>query len=81
MTSPSPNRGNLEAIDRITPGDAHRLVVDGDAVLVDTRDSRYFGEAHAKGAISAPLDAISENPSATPLKDVDVDQAIILYCT
>jgi rhodanese-related sulfurtransferase len=81
MTSPSPKRGRLETIPRIPPGDAHRLVADGNAVLVDTRDSRYFREAHAEGAISAPLDAIREDPTATPLKDLRADQSIILYCT
>lgn len=81
MSSPSPDRRSLEAISRISPGGAHRLINDGDAVLVDTRDPRYFREAHATGAISASLDAIEKDPSATPLKDVGADQSIILYCT
>lgn len=81
MSSPNPGRRSLEAISRISPGDAHRLINDGDAVLVDTRVPRYIREAHAKGAISAPLDAIRDDPSATPLKDMGVDQSIILYCT
>ena len=81
VTSTSPDRGRLEAISRISPRDAHRLVAENGAVLVDTRDSRYFRETHAEGAISAPLDAIREDPSVTALKDVRADQAIILYCT
>jgi rhodanese-related sulfurtransferase len=51
------------------------------AVLVDTRERRFFEEAHARGAISVPLADIERNPRGSDLGSIPEDRAIILYCT
>jgi rhodanese-related sulfurtransferase len=81
MTTKAPNRRELGSIARVSPAEANRLVKDGKAVLVDTRDPRYYEEAHAQEAISVPLDDFRGGPSPASLKGVASDQTIILYCT
>lgn len=81
MSANAPSRSDLESIARASPAEANRLVEEGKAVLVDTRDLRYYEEAHAQGAISVPLDDFRGGPPPASLKGVAADQTIILYCT
>ena len=68
-------------IDPWSLGQANRLVKVGKAVLVDTRDPRYYEEAHAQPAISVPLDEFRGGSPPASLERVGADQTIILYCT
>jgi len=49
------SRKDLEGIPRISPAEAREMVEAGRAVLVDTRDPRYYTDAHALGSISVPF--------------------------
>jgi rhodanese-related sulfurtransferase len=67
LNEPAVTRKTLETIDRIAPADAHRLVEDGEAVLVDTRHPRFYREAHAAGAISNRIRSRTMPASASQL--------------
>jgi rhodanese-related sulfurtransferase len=81
MSTSAPNRRDLGSIARVSPAEANRLVKVGKAVLVDTRDLRYYEEAHAQPAISVPLDEFRGGSPPASLERVGADQIIILYCT
>jgi rhodanese-related sulfurtransferase len=81
MSTKAPNRRDLGSIARVSPAEANRLVKGGKAVLVDTRDPRYYEEAHAQPAISVPLDEFRGGSPPRSLERVGADQTIILYCT
>ena len=74
------DRGALETIPRIEPANARRLVEDGDAVLVDTRDPRFYAEAHATGAISVPFPELRRSPDHPAIRSLPEHQTIVLYC-
>jgi rhodanese-related sulfurtransferase len=74
-------RKELESIPRISSADARNLVDSGQGVLVDTRDERYYQEAHAVGAISVPLEEIQASAELSGLGSVRADQKLIFYCT
>jgi phage shock protein E len=80
MSEAAVTRKSLEAIRRITPAEARRLVEDGEGVLVDTRDRQFYREAHAAGAISVPFGDIRRSPDQPSLRSVPEGQTIILYC-
>jgi phage shock protein E len=80
MSEPRVTRKALETIQRIAPADARRLVEEGDAVLVDTRDGRFYEEAHAAGAISVPFGEIRRSTDHPALRSVPEGQTIVLYC-
>jgi rhodanese-related sulfurtransferase len=81
MSTKDPSRRDLGSIARISAAEANRLIREGKAVLVDTRDRRYYEEAHAQGAISVPIDDFRGGPPPASLEGVASDQTIILYCT
>lgn len=74
-------RKDLESVPKIRPAEARRLVEEGRAVLVDTRDRRYYEETHATGAISVPFAEIRRSPDQPSLRSVPDGLRIILYCT
>lgn len=80
MSEPRITRKTLESIRRVAPADANRLVEDGDAVLVDTRDRQFYEEAHAAGAISVPFGEIRRSANHPALRSVPNGQTIVLYC-
>ena len=80
MSEPGAPRKTLETIQRISPADARRLMEDGDAVLVDTRDRQFYRDAHAAGAISVPFSEIRRSPDHPALRSVPEGQMIVLYC-
>jgi Rhodanese-like domain len=81
MAKSTLTRREVSSIRRITPAEARALVEEDRAVLVDTRERRFFEEAHARGAISVPLADIERNPRGSDLGSIPEDRAIILYCT
>ena len=80
MNESAVNRKSLETIPRVAPADAHRLVEDGEAVLVDTRHPRFYRDAHAAGAISVPFEEIRRSPDQPALRSMPEGQTIVLYC-
>jgi rhodanese-related sulfurtransferase len=80
MNEQRETRGDLEMIRRIDPADARRLVDEGRAVLVDTRDRRFYDEAHATGALSVPFAEIRRSPDHPALRTIPASRIIVLYC-
>jgi phage shock protein E len=80
LIEPAVSRKTLETIRRIAPADARRLVEDGEAVLVDTRDRQFYEEAHADGAVSVPFGEIRRSADHPALRSVPESQTIVLYC-
>ncbi len=66
---------------RVTPEQAKPLVDRGKAVLVDTRSSDQFKQAHPVGAVSAPILEISDRTAHPLLAGLAADKELILYCT
>jgi len=59
---------------RIPVGEAHALVEQGEALLLDARDARLFDNAHIRGAVSLPLARVA--PGALP----EHPGLLIFYC-
>ena len=64
-------------VPRIAPRDVRALITAGeDVVIVDTRSARSYEISHIEGAISIPLEEITERHGELP-----EDHIIVLYCT
>jgi hypothetical protein len=63
-------------IPRLTAAEAYQAVLDGDAVLVDTRAESQFQVQRAAGSINIPID---QTESLIP--ELDPDTWYITYCT
>lgn len=75
---PSAAPPNTEAqVLRISVQEAKRALDAGQAVLVDVRSLRFYAAAHAKSAISLPLEKMENELDHLSL---DHDQWIITYC-
>lgn len=68
--------GPYPSVARITPEEAHAMVQNGEALLVDVRDQAAFEAGHAAGALSLP-----ESEVAGRMSELPPDQMIITYCT
>jgi len=67
---------NQDEIPRVTAEEAYQAVVDGEAVLVDTRSEVVFQSGHAAGAINIPVELTEQR-----LGELDPDTWYITYCT
>jgi len=56
--------------------EANQAVLDGEAVIVDTRSESQYQASHIAGAISVPIDQVEDR-----LDELDPDQWYITYCT
>jgi predicted sulfurtransferase len=65
-----------DQIPRITVNEANQAVLDGEAVIVDTRSESQYQASHIAGAISVPIDQVEDR-----LDELDPDQWYITYCT
>jgi rhodanese-related sulfurtransferase len=81
MTRSKLTHRELSSIRRIGAAEAQGLVEQDRAVLVDTRERRFFEEAHARDAISVPLADIERDQRRSGLGSIPEDRAIIFYCT
>ncbi|MER5434498.1 rhodanese-like domain-containing protein [Streptomyces sp. NPDC002588] len=54
------------SISRITATEAHLLVGDGTAVLVDVREPDEFAAGHAPGALHLPLSRLADGTAVLP---------------
>jgi rhodanese-related sulfurtransferase len=81
MSERRSTRAELTSIARVSPAEARDLIDGGRAVLVDTRDRRYYQEAHALGAVSVPFAEIRRSGDHPALRAVPHGHRIILYCT
>ena len=60
-------------MDAITPVDAHKNMVNDDVCLIDVRSHDEFSQCHAEGAVSIPLETVSESlPHLASYKSVYV---------
>jgi len=55
--------------------DAHRIVGNGDAILIDVRESDEFKSGHAPKAINTPLSSLKDQ-----LKRIPKDKPILVIC-
>lgn len=62
----------------ITYIDAKEQIINHDAILVDVRTEEEYNQNHIEGAISLPVDMISEDSATEILSDKDT--TIIVYC-
>ena len=67
---------NQDKIPRVTAKEAYQAIINGEAVLVDTRSEAEFQAQHATGAISVPVDQAEALVSG-----LDPDTWYITYCT
>jgi hypothetical protein len=67
---------NQDDIPRVTPEEAYQALINGEAVLVDTRSEAQFQAQHAAGAISVPVDQ-----AESLVTGLDPDAWYITYCT
>lgn len=65
-----------DQIHRLTVAEAHQAVVNGEAILIDTRGEAQFNAQRASGAINIPINEIEAR-----LSELDLDTWYITYCT
>jgi hypothetical protein len=65
-----------DQIHRLTVAEAHQAVLNGEAVLLDTRGEAQFNAQRANGAINIPVSEIEAR-----LGELDPDTWYITYCT
>jgi len=63
-------------VPRVSVEDAYRAVMEGKAVLVDTRSLESYQQGHAAGAISLPVDEVEPRKG-----ELDPARWYITYCT
>jgi hypothetical protein len=63
-------------VPRLTGKEAYQAVMDGDAVLLDTRTALQFEDQRVAGAINIPLGELEAR-----LSELDPEQWYITYCT
>jgi len=63
-------------VPRVSVEDAYRAVMEGEALLVDTRSLESYQQGHAAGAISLPVEEVEAR-----LGELDPAQWYITYCT
>lgn len=61
---------------RVSPEQAHMSAMAGNALIVDVRGQEYYATAHARGAISLPLEQLPAR-----LGELPRDKAVLFYCT
>ncbi|MEA3327501.1 MAG: hypothetical protein U9R53_09385 [Chloroflexota bacterium] len=67
---------NQDDIPRVSIQEAYQAMINGEAVLVDTRSEAAFAEQHAAGAINLPIDQLESR-----LGELDPDIWYLTYCT
>jgi rhodanese-related sulfurtransferase len=65
-----------DGVRRITATEAHELVAQGKAVIVDVRSKESYNSGHVKDALWINLDVIGSR-----VKELPRDKMIITYCT
>ena len=65
-----------DGVRRITAAEAHELVVQGKAIIVDVRSKESYNSGHVKDALWINLDVIGSR-----VKELPRDKMIITYCT
>jgi hypothetical protein len=65
-----------DEIPRMTVSEAYEAVMNGEAILVDTRSEAQYQAQRAIGAISLPIDQVEFR-----LGELDPEQWYITYCT
>lgn len=67
---------NQDDIPRVTAEEAYQAVLDGEAVLVDSRSEVVYQSGHAAGAVSIPVEQTESR-----IGELDPDTWYITYCT
>lgn len=73
--TPAPEPRHLSA------SEAHDLLEQSQAVLLDARDARLFDNAHIRGAHSVPLSILTATPGKVPVGALPEHPGLrIFYC-
>ncbi|PWK65178.1 rhodanese-related sulfurtransferase [Streptomyces sp. CG 926] len=64
-------------VDRVSPAQARRSTIDGDAVLLDVREQVEWNAGHAPGAIHIPL---SRLVTGAALPSAAEDRPLVVIC-
>ena len=67
---------NQDEVPRLTVDEAYEAVMNGDAVLVDTRSEAQFASQRAAGSISLPINEVEAR-----VGELDPDTWYVTYCT
>jgi len=70
------DHGHEDTAERISIGDAKKEYDAGNAVFIDTRDSRSFAVEHIRGAINIP-----ENEVDALFNTIPMGKKLIAYCS
>ncbi|GCB50807.1 rhodanese-like domain-containing protein [Streptomyces sp. NL15-2K] len=63
--------------DRLSPEQAHRQIADGQAVLLDVRETPEWNSGHAPGALHLPLSRLM---AGAPLPDAVQGRRVVTIC-
>ncbi len=69
-----------DAVPRVEASVAHGRLKDGTAILIDTRGSEAYSEAHVSGALSMPVGVV-EGDVAGARRKLAPGKLAIFYCT
>lgn len=64
-----------DAPESIDPVEAHELVADGHAVIVDVRDATAYADGHIAGAINISLGELADR-----VNDLPIDARVLTSC-
>jgi len=67
---------NQDEIPRVTAEEAYQAMLEGEAVIVDTRSESEYQSQRVAGAISLPIDQVEGR-----VGELDPDTWYITYCT
>ena len=67
---------NQDEIPRVTTEEAYQAMLEGEAVIVDTRSESEYQSQRVAGAISLPIDQVEGR-----VGELDPDTWYITYCT
>jgi 3-mercaptopyruvate sulfurtransferase SseA len=65
-----------DQIPRVTTAEAYQALLNGEAILLDTRGAAQFDALHISGAINIPINEVEAR-----IGELDPDTWYITYCT
>lgn len=69
------------AQNHITPDEWHKVILEENPIIIDTRNSYEFDVGHFKGAIDPKIEEFNEYPAWLKKSEIPKDKKILIYCT
>jgi hypothetical protein len=73
-SNPNPSSLPYPNVARVSPAEAHNQQQSGTGVIIDVRETQYFQESRAAGALSVP-----EGDLLAHIEDLPKDKTLIFY--